>query len=264
MTRIKGKGMIRGIKEKGSYVEKWMRRNGEVRYFYNGYVLVCVPEGEIERARREIRDFEEGMMGSARRMMDEAEGIEKDDPMKALYAYEEALQMLEDVSLPEAEGLKRKCRARISYLEKYKDPFIELMGLEGNGKIIKALRIVDIHQRDAGRFLELGGYYRVYIQLERNSFVYIFDFNKEKGEISLIFPNEYDEKNYIKEGFYPSGDVYFEAREPAGLNTLILIATDKKIPIPYGVLQKPRISDFLSRISKTDYDAKRLDFYIKR
>lgn len=265
-TRVKAKGNIRDVKGVESYVEEWRVSNGGVRYFYNAWVLIKVPEGEVERVREEIKEFENELIMETKRLIDKARNVESTSPLRAINLYREALVLLNDVRTASAEVLKKEIEAQIKYLEKNEDPYVRMERLEGNEEIIKNAFLVMVNGEPSGKWLEPGTYHRVKIKVERPCYVYLFNSDVERREMTILFPNEYDRDNYIVgEKEYPSMEgVYFEAREPAGFNVIYVIATVKKYEFSGFTVNTPQLSEFLIKLREDKFDVKRIEYYIKR
>jgi hypothetical protein len=265
--KAKAKGTIRGMKEEATYVEKYKRRNNEVNYYYNACVLIRISPDSIENARREIEEYNRELIKEAKEMMDSVRSFEENDRLKALYELLSIEEMLHDVDTPEARALLAKVGSKIQYLKRMlgNDPSEELLEDEGNTGIIENASFIGIDGSDAGRWIDVGTLFRVNVTLKEASYLYILNFDRETGRINLLFPNRFEKKNYLKEGIYPSSEgVYFEAKEPAGLNTFIIIASENRYEFKDDRLDNEELSKFLSFIKRSRYDIKRIDLYIRR
>lgn len=265
-TETKAKGTLRNVRRVKEHFEKSSKKVES----YDAWVLVCLPEGEIERAREEIREFNEKLLNEAMTLFNNAYKLEKTEPSVALSCYEDILRKLEDVDSPEAITFSAIVRARLKEVQKQEDLFVKILTLKGNREIIKDAELVDNNGHPAGEWIDVGHWYKLRISLKDRSFVYLLDYDDKSKEMLILFPNQFEKENFIKEGFYPSSeDVYFEAREPAGLNRLIVIASDVEYSFNDNVIREGKISkellhDFILFLQKHNFDVKRVDFYIRR
>ena len=269
-TRAKAYGFIQDAKIVDTYIEKYKRLKPEAGYYYNAYVLVEIPEGEIERARERIKEFNQGIMKEARELWEEVKKEEESHPYGALLDYRSIRDILLDVNMPEAKALRIRAENRIEYLEKMNDPMMQLLGLKKSLDIINEVELTDEYGYPKDKFsLDVGDYLRVKLDLSDEGYLYIISYDKEKKQTRLLFPNRIERNNYAVKGVkvYPDSTCFL-AEAPHGYNTMFIIISKEKIPIPsftgdYISFTKEDMWRFLSALKKTQFDIENVEIYIR-
>ena len=268
-TRAETQGFIQGAKVVDTYIEKY-KRTKPITYYYNAYVLVEIPEGEIERARERIRKYNQGIIKEARKLWAEAEKKEKFSPYNALLDYRSIKEMLSDVDIAEAKTLSIRAGNKIDYLEMMEDPMIQLLSLRGNISIIQEVEFTDEYGKPKGEFsVDVGDYLRIKIDIIDDGYLYIISYDKEGKQARLLFPNGIERDNYVVKGVkvYPESTC-FVAEAPPGYNTVFVIVSKEKIPIPtftkdFIPLANEDVWKIIGALRRTKFDIMNAEIYIR-
>jgi hypothetical protein len=274
-TKTITQAAIQGAKIIDRYIEKYKRTKPTTNYFYNAYVLVEIPEGEIEKARERIKEYNRGIVKEAKELFTKAEEKEKSYPYHALVDYRTIFEMLRDVDLASAKALSTSANKKIEYLEEMKDPMVRLLSLEGNAPLIREIELTDAYGKgyeySGPNFLDVGNILRIKLNLVDDGYLYIIGYDKESKENRLLFPNRIERNNYAVEGvkIYPDS-TGFVAEPPPGFNMLFIIVSKEEIPIPpfttitnYIPLTKENMWRFLRELKKIHFDIKDVGVYIR-
>ena len=172
--------------------------------------------------------------------------------------------------MAEAKALTIRAEKKIDYLEKMKYPMIQLLSLRGNISIIQEVEFTDEYGNPKGEFsVDVGDYLRIKIDIIDNGYLYIISYDKEGKQARLLFPNWIERNNYAVKGVkvYPDSTC-FSAEPPSGFNTVFVIVSKEKIPIPpltkgYIPLAKEDVWKIIGALRKTQFDIENADIYIR-
>jgi len=267
----KAKAELKGLKVLGTYVEKHKVKDKEGLYYYNGFALLRIPEGEIKKARRRIVEYDQKILNEAEKLWTNAEKKEDRYPYYALCNYRSIVEMLKDVDLPGAKRLLLQSENKKDYLEEIKDPMIELENLSGCKDIIGQVIMLDSYNSPIkDGIIDVGEGIRFELNLKDSSYIYVIGYDKETKEARLLFPNAFEEGNFTAgRNIYPEVSE-FKAELPCGSNTIFLIASLVRLNIPpfgrfgYSSLNNPMLWKFIKKLRENKFDLSKVDFYIRK
>lgn len=259
-------GFLKGLKITDKYIGP-VKKGKDV--FYNGFVNVKIPPGEIEEARERIDSYDKEIIEEAAEIFRNAEETKDSDPYEAMLKCKTVTDMLTNVWKAEAKSLKTQAQSLISYLEIKTDPLISLESLKGNVEIIESPCLSDFYgsclEKD---IIRTSDRVKVKLELLMSSYLYIISYDKKNKEANLLLPNKFEKENLMKgEIIYPEKSC-FTAEAPGGLNTIYLISSEKRIETPpfgsrdYCTFQKEDLINFISNLKKYKFDIEKIDFYI--
>lgn len=269
--RAESKGWLRGVKELNVYTKKSKDIEG-----YDAWILISIPPGEIERARKQLKEYEKETIKEASCNFDRAEELEKENDFEnATIYYNSVLTLLKEINNPESKNLKAKASEKI---KRFDNVGVRFMQLTGNTNIIEYAKIIYYYDRTpAPVFLNTADKILLKTNLNREAYVYIINWDRETNEFRLLFPNKYERENLVSPGemiFPPQkgeekDDVSFVAEPPMGWNYLKVIASYTLIEIPsfekepYLLLSKSDLFEFIFKLSETSYDIEDIQFGIE-
>jgi hypothetical protein len=259
-------GFLKGLKVIDKYIETGKKGK---ELFFNGFVNVKLPPGEIEEARKRIDSYDKEITEEAEEIFLSAKETEDSNPYEAMLKCKTVTDMLENVWKAEAKSLIAQAENLIGYLEMKTDPLISLEKLEGNTKTIKSACLSDFYGSCLEKnIISIGDRVKVKLDILMNSYLYIISYDRETKEANLVFPNKFETENLRKgEVIYPENSC-FTAEAPSGLNTIYLISSEKRIEMPpfgnkdYCAFQKEDLIEFIYNIKGNKFDVKKIDFYI--
>jgi len=267
MTQTEGTAFIEGLTIVAEHMEK-INKDGET--LYRAHVLLRIPPGEIEKARRRRKEFELKMINKAQEKLDNARKLQDRHPYSAKLELRTAVRMLTGIENEEGKALKTETQTLLESIERTGDPMVKLDNMESSSMIMeKQPSIVDVYGNDyKSSVLNLKDRIRIKVSVEEPAYLYIIGYDLSTKEPRLLYPNKIEKNNFVKdEVIYPENSC-FNVEPPGGSNTIYIIVSEDKVEIPafgrqnYITFTDSGLWNFIHSLEKTQFDIKKVDFYI--